>query len=65
MIGSLKTDTVFTAEQVSLRNAIGERLAAGLGAPMATQFLVANFLYSPPGLLKINDADNSCPVAAA
>ena len=28
---------------------------------MATQFLVANFLYSPPGLLKINDADNQLP----
>ena len=62
MIRSLKPDTVFSPEQVSLRNAIGERLSAGLQAPMAVQVLIANFLYSPPGLMQINDAEISCLV---
>lgn len=61
MIRSLKTDTVFTAEQVALRNAIGEKLSAGLQAPMAAQLLLANFLYSPPGLLKIANAETQLP----
>ena len=60
MIRSLKPDTQFSPEQVSLRNAIGERLSAGLQAPMAIQLLLANFLYSPPGLLQIADAEASC-----
>ena len=61
MIRSLKRDTVFSSEQVSLRNTIGERLSAGLQAPLATQLLVANFLYSPPGLLQIADAKTQLP----
>ena len=59
---SLKPDTVFSPEQVSLRNAIGERLSAGLQAPMAIQLLLANFLYSPPGLmLRLPTQKPSCP----
>ena len=61
MIGTLKPDTVFSPEQVSLRNAIGEKLAAGLQAPTAIQLLLANFLYSPPGLMKIADAEGQLP----
>ena len=61
MVRSLKQDTIFSPEQVSLRNAIGERLSAGLKAPMATQLLLANFLYSPPGLLQIADAGAQLP----
>ena len=61
VIRSLKPDTEFTPEQVSLRNAIGERLSAGLKAPLATQLLLANFLYSPPGLLQIADAEVQLP----
>lgn len=61
MIRSLKPETVFTPEQVSLRNAIGEQLSAGLQAPMATQLLLANFLYSPPGLLQIANASTQLP----
>ena len=40
MIRALKSDTVFSAEQVSLRNLIGEKLSAGLQAPMAIQLLL-------------------------
>lgn len=61
MIRSLKPDSVFSPEQVSLRNAIGEKLAAGLQAPMAPQLLLANFLYSPPGLLQISNAEDQLP----
>ena len=61
MIRSLKPDSQFTPEQVSFRNSIGERLSAGLQAPMATQLLLANLLYSPPGLLQIADAEIHLP----
>ena len=36
-------------------------LSTGLQAPMATQLLLANFLYSPPGLLQIADAHSQLP----
>ena len=49
MIRCLKPDTVFSSEQVSLRNAIGERLSAGLQAPLATQLLLANFFIRLQG----------------
>ena len=61
MIRSLKPDTAFSPEQISLRNAIGERLSAGLQTSMATQLLLANFLYSPPGLLQIANAETQLP----
>ena len=61
MIRSLSADTVFTAEQVSFRNSIGERLSVGLTSPGAVQLLLANFLYSPPGLMKIANAENQLP----
>ena len=61
MICSLTKDTVFSPEQVSLRNVIGERLSAGLQSPMAVQLLIANFLYSPPGLMQIANAETQLP----
>ena len=61
MVRALKADTVFSSEQVALRNAVGQRLSAGLQAPMAIKLLLANFLYSPPGLLKIADAASQLP----
>ena len=61
LIGSLRTETVYSHEQVLLRDAIGARLSAGLQGPMATQLLLANFLYSPPGLLQIADAETQLP----
>ena len=61
MIRSLKPETVFSAEQVSLRDSIGARLSEGLQAPMAIQLLLVNFLYSPPGLLQIANAEAQLP----
>ena len=61
MIRALSSETVFTPEQISLRNAIGQRLQSGLDSPAAIQLLLANFLYSPPGLMKIANADRQLP----
>ena len=61
MVRSLKTDTVFNHEQMSLRDAIGKQLSSGLQAPMAIKLLLANFLYSPPGLMQIADAEYQLP----
>ena len=61
MIRALSTETYFTPEQVSFRNSIGERLSAGLTSPGAIQLLLVNFIYSPPGLLTIANADSQLP----
>ena len=61
MIRSLAADTVFTSEQVAIRNSIGERLSSGLNFPGAIQLLLANFLYSPPGLMKIANPESQLP----
>ena len=51
----------FTPDQIALRNAIGQRLQAGFQAPMAIQLLIVNFLYSPPGLLTIQNPQANLP----
>ena len=61
MVRALTPQTSFTPEQVSVRNAIGARLKAGFQSPMAIQLLLANFLYSPPGLLSIANAETQLP----
>ena len=48
MVRQLDPQYQFTADQVALRNAIGQRLQSGFQAPMAIQLLIVNFLYSPP-----------------
>jgi hypothetical protein len=52
---------VFTPEQVALRNAIGQRLQAGFQAPLALQLLLANWLFSPPGLMRIANPQGNLP----
>lgn len=61
LVRALTPQTPFTPEQVATRNAIGDRLQAGFQAPMAIQLLLANFLYSPPGLLTIANAEAQLP----
>jgi len=62
LIQQLTSDHAFTPEQVSLREAIGARLnQGGLSQPLAPQLMLANFLLSPPGLLRINNADQFFP----
>ena len=60
MVRSLKQDTIFSPEQVSLRNAIGERLSAGLKAPMATQLLLANFLIPRRACCRLPTLERNC-----
>lgn len=61
LVRHLTPQTQFTADQVALRTAIGQRLQAGLQMPLATQLMLANFLYSPPGLLRIANAQQQLP----
>ena len=61
MVRVLTPQTSFTPEQVATRDAIGARLQAGFHVPMAIQMLLANFLYSPPGLLTIANAETQLP----
>ena len=61
LVRQLDPQYVFTAEQIALRNAIGQRFEAGFQAPMAAQLLIVNFLYSPPGLLRINNPQANLP----
>ena len=61
LVRQLSSQTQFAAEQIALRDAIGLRLQEGLNTPIAAQMLLANFLYSPPGLLRIADASKHLP----
>ena len=61
LVSALTPQTFFTPTQVATRDAIGDWLQAGFQAPMAIQLLLANFLYSPPGLLTIANAEDQLP----
>ena len=51
----------FSPDQIALRDAIGQHFQAGFQAPMAVQLLIVNFLYSPPGLLRIQNPQANLP----
>ena len=61
LVRQLDSQYAFGPDQIALRNAIGQRLQAGFQAPMAIQLLIANFLYSPPGLLTIQNPQANLP----
>ena len=62
MVQRLTAETVFTTDQVALRQTLNQRIGdLGLSQPLAHQLLVAAFLLSPPGLLKVADADRQLP----
>jgi hypothetical protein len=61
LVRQLTPQSVFTPEQVALRNAIGQRLQAGFQAPLALQLLLANWLLSPPGLMRIANPQGNLP----
>ncbi len=61
LVKALRPETPFAPAQVALREAIGERLRAGFQTPLAIQLLLANFLYSPPGLLRIANPQTQLP----
>ena len=61
LVRQLDFQYAFTSDQIALRNAIGQRLQAGFQAPLAIQLLIVNFLYSPPGLLTIQNPQVNLP----
>lgn len=61
LVRQLNPKSAFTPEQVALREAIGQRLQAGFHAPLAIQLVLASWLYSPPGLLTIANAQANLP----
>nr|WP_255615998.1 hypothetical protein [Synechococcus sp. MU1642] len=61
LVRQLDPQYVFTSDQIALRNAIGKRFQGGFQAPMAVQLLIVNFLYSPPGLLRIQNPEANLP----
>jgi len=61
LVRALRSDSLFSSDQVALRNAIGAKLSGGFQTPLAIQLLLANFLYSPPGLMRIANAHSQLP----
>jgi len=61
LVRQLTPQTPLNPEQVALRHAIGQRLQAGFQAPLALQLLLATWLYSPPGLMKIANPQANLP----
>jgi len=61
LVRQLHPQSSFTTEQVALRTAIGQRLQAGFQAPLALQLLLANWLFSPPGLMRIANPQANLP----
>ena len=61
-IKSLTANTVFTQDEIALRNDIGDFFNThGLSNPLSIKLMIANFLVSPPGLLKINNIESFFP----
>lgn len=62
LVSQLSAQTAFTAEQVALRNALNQRIGSlGLSQPFAHQLLIGVFMLSPPGLLKVQNAEQQLP----
>ncbi len=62
LVHQLTPQTAFTPAQVALREAINQRIQQdGLSQPLGAQLMLANFLYSPPGLLRINSPEQHFP----
>lgn len=61
LIQQLTPATVFSPEQISLRETIGKHLQTRFDDPLTPQFLLAVFLFSPPGLFRIGNPDSQLP----
>ena len=61
LVALLTPTTPFTAAQIQRRNELGQHLQQGLQQPIATQCMIANFLYSPPGQLRIANPESNLP----
>lgn len=61
LVARLTPTTFFTPAQIQRRNQLGEQLQKGLNQPVAIQCMIANFLYSPPGKLRIANPESNLP----
>ena len=62
IVSSLNPESSFSNDEVELRNSIGDYFNShGLNDPLVPRLMIANFLFSPPGLLKINNASDYFP----
>ena len=61
LVAQLTSSTYFTPAQVELRNSLGRDLQTGLQQPGAVKRIIANFLLSPPGQMRIANAQANLP----
>ncbi len=61
LVKQLTPDSKFSSDQVALRDAIGNQLQAGFKSPGAIQLCLANWLFSPPGLMRIASPEENLP----
>jgi len=62
LVRQLSASSAFTPQQVAIRDQINQRLQQqGFGSPLSLQLLLAVFLLSPPGLLRIANPAGSLP----
>lgn len=61
LVARLTPSSYFTPEQVELRNRLACELQGGLQQPGALKRMIANFLFSPPGQLRIANAQANLP----
>ena len=61
LTAQLTPTTYLPPEQVALREKLGAVLQQGLQQPGAIKTLIANFLFSPPGQLRIADPEANLP----
>jgi hypothetical protein len=61
LVAQLTPTTYFTPAQVALRNRLAQELQSGLQQPGAIKRMIANFLFSPPGQLRIANPQANLP----
>ena len=61
LVAQLTPSTYFTPSQVELRSRLGRDLQTGLQQPGAIKRMIANFLFSPPGQLRIANPQANLP----
>ena len=61
LVKQLDANSTFTSEQVQLRDEIGKRLQNGFTVPNGIQMLLSAWLFSPPGLMRIENPEALLP----
>jgi len=61
LVAQLTPSTYLTPSQVELRHRLGQDLQRGLQQPGAVKQMIANFLFSPPGQLRIANPQANLP----